>query len=120
MNHLLLFVFCILAFEVLKRLHFIDQIKQMVNIFYKVIGIIRNKRISDHWKEIIVPNYALSMMKYSLFIILQLLLLVVIFILISLISNDLITYAVSVYGIIESIAFISILLAFKKYSPRNE
>ena len=107
MNHLILFVICLLSVEIFIRSNYITLIKSLTKVSKKAISTILNRNISDHWKENIVPKYSLQMMKYSLQMLLTIFLIIVIFVCADNFSRGFIAFTLSWDGIIESI-----LLAF--------
>ena len=79
MIHLLLLLVCILSVEVFIILNFLSHLDSILKVTKRVTYIIPNNNISDHWKEKVIPTYALRMMKYSLRILLILLLIISLF-----------------------------------------
>ena len=61
--------------------------------------------ISDHWKEKVIHGYALRIMKYSLQILLILLLIMSLFFIVDFFFNDFLAFTFSWIVIIESIVF---------------
>jgi hypothetical protein len=56
------------------------KIKHMMSTINKSIKVVRSNRISDHWKEVVLVNYAIEILKlvfYYLFFIMVILLLIV-------------------------------------------
>jgi len=58
---LLLLLAAVLASEVLLRLPLLAQARHIVSITRKSAATIRSSRISDHWKERVLPAYSLRM-----------------------------------------------------------
>jgi len=106
MIHFFLLLVCILSVEVFLRLNFLSYIESILNVTKRVIYIIRQNNISDHWKEKIVPAYALRIMKYSLQILLILLLVMSLFFVVSYFFNDFPKFIFSLVGIAESMIFV--------------
>ena len=102
MNHLILFVLCLLVVEIFIRSNYIPLINSIIKVSKKAIYIILNKNISDHWKENIIPKYSLLMMKYSLQMLLFLFLIIFIFVIVDSFSSEFLTFTLSWNGIIES------------------
>ena len=65
MIHLLLSLICILSVEVFIRFNFLSLLDSMLKVIKKVTYVIPQNNISDHWKEKVIPAYALKIMKYS-------------------------------------------------------
>ena len=107
MNHLILFVLCLLSVEIFIRSNYIYTINSTIKVSKKAIHTILNKNISDHWKENIIPKYSLQMMKYSMQMIFILFLIIFIFVITDKLVSGFLAFTFSWNGIIESI-----LLAF--------
>ena len=103
MNHLILFVICLLFVEIFIRSNYIFLIKSTIKYYKKAISTILNKNISDHWKENIIPKYSLHMIKYSLQMLLILFLIICIFVIANNLSSEFLAFTLSWSGIIESI-----------------
>ena len=105
MIHLLLSLVCILSVEVFIRLNFLSHLDSILKVTKKVTNIIPKNNISDHWKEKVIPVYALRIMKYSLQILLILLLIISLFFIVGFFLNDFLASTLSLVGIIESMVF---------------
>ena len=105
MVHLLLSLVCILSVEVFIRLNFLSHLKLIIKVTKRVIFVIPKNNISDHWKEKVIPAYALRIMKYSLQILLILLLILSFFFIADLFYNNFLVFTLSLLGMIESMVF---------------
>ena len=105
MIHILLLLVCVLSVEVFIRFNFLSLLDSILKVTKKVIYVIPQNNISDHWKEKVVPAYALRTMKYSLQILLILLLILSFFIVVDFFFNDFFALTLSLIGIVESIVF---------------
>lgn len=105
MIHLLLLLVCILSVEVFIRLNFLSHLDSILKVTKRVTYVIPNNNISDHWKEKVIPAYALRIMKYSLQILLILLLILSLFFVADYFFNDFLAFTFSLIGITESIVF---------------
>ena len=105
MIHLLLSLVCILSVEVFIRLNFLSHLDSILKVTKKVTYVIPNNNISDHWKEKVIPEYALKIMQYSLQILLILLLIMSLFLITNYFFNDFLAFTFSWIGIIESMVF---------------
>lgn len=105
MTHLLLLFVCILSVEVFIRLSFISHLNSILKVTKRVIHVIPKNKISDHWKEKVIPEYALRIMKYSLQILLILFLIMSLFFIADFFYNNLLAFTLSFMGIIESSVF---------------
>ena len=103
MIHLLLLLVCIVSVEVFIRLNFLTHLDSILKVTKKVTYVIPKNNISDHWKEKAIPKYALRIMKYSLQIVLILLLILSLFFITNFLHHNFITFTLSLIGIIESI-----------------
>ena len=105
MNHLLLSLICILSVEVFIRLNFLSYLDSILKVTKRVAYIIPKSNISDNWKEKVIPAYALRIMKYSLQILLILLIIISLFLIADFFFNDFLVFTFSWIGIIESMVF---------------
>ena len=105
MIHLLLSLICILSVEVFIRLNFLSHLDSILKVTKRVTYVIPQDNISDRWKEKVIPAYALRIMKYSLQILLILLLILSLFLIADFFFNDFLAFTFSWIGIIESMVF---------------
>ena len=113
LDHVYLIVACVFSIELLIRLNLIGYVNLVIKISRKVFHIILTSRISEHWKEKVVPTYAFILLKNSLSILGVLLLIILIFLGFTILSDDLLKLIVSVTGIIESIVISLIYLKLR-------
>jgi len=118
MTHIFLLLVCILAVEIFIKSNFLFTLDIFSKIIKKVVHVVASKNISDHWKEKILPVYALRIMKYSLHILIVLLFIIFLFITANYFNNDLLLYIFSFIGIIESLVFSSVYLFLRKSLDR--
>lgn len=102
-NHFALFLGCIFSIEIIFRFKFALILKSNLKFSKKAAYIILNKNISDHWKEKIIPAYALNIMKLSVQIFLILSCIILYFTVIDLFLIGFFKFIFSTIGIIESI-----------------
>lgn len=105
MIHYVLLLVCVLSVEVFIQFHFLLILDSILKVTRKVIYVIPQDNISDHWKEKVIPAYALRMMKYSLQILLVLLLIITLFFVADLCFNNFLAFTLSFFGIMESMIF---------------
>ena len=105
MIHLLLLLICVLSVEVFIRLNFLSLLDSIQKATRKVTYVIPQDNISDHWKEKVVPAYALRIMKHSLQILLILLVILSLFLIAGFFFNDFLALTLSIFGILESLVF---------------
>ena len=105
MIHLVLLLVCFLSVEVFIRFSFLSNLDSILKVAKKVTYVIPKNNISDHWKEKVIPAYAVRIMKYSLQIVLILLLILSLFFIAEFFFKNFLVLALSVIGILESIVF---------------
>ena len=105
MIHLVLLLVCIISVEVFIRLNFLSLLDSILKVTKKVTYVISKDNISDHWKEKVIPAYAFRMMKYSLHILLILLLILSLFLIADFFFIDFLALTLSLIGITESMVF---------------
>jgi hypothetical protein len=114
MSHFILLITCIISVEVFIRLNFLSILDSILQVTRKVTFVIPADNISDHWKEKVVPAYALKIMKYSSQIFLILLIMLSLFFVADSLRNGFLEYTLSLMGIIESILFAWGYIYFRK------
>lgn len=119
MIHAFLLLFCILSVEILIKSNLLSLLGLFYKIIKKVIYVVASENISDHWKEKILLAYALSIMKYSLQILIIFIFIIFIFITEDYFNNDLRYLIFSFIGIIEALVF-SLGYFFLRKSVINE
>ena len=105
MIHLFLLLVCILSVEFFIRLNFLSYLDSILKVIRRVTYVVPKSNISDHWKEKVIPAYALRIMKYSLQILLILFLIISLFLIADFFFNDFLAFTFSWIGIIESMVF---------------
>jgi hypothetical protein len=120
MIHIYLFLICILSVEIILRFSLLERLRD-INLFSKkIFQVLTSKNISDHWKEIIIPAYSLSMMRFSLSILVTLLIVIFLFLIMNFIFEGFLAHLFSTYGIIESMLMSSFYLFLKSRLIANE
>ena len=114
MTHLLLLLVCILSVEILIRLNFLFFLGSILKVTRKVTHVLPQNKISDHWKEKIIPAYALKLMQYSVRMFFILLLVLSLFFITDFFLHDFLNFSISLIGISESIIFGFIYLILRK------
>jgi len=75
----------------------------MLKATKKITYVIPQNKISDHWKEKVVTAYSLKIMKYSLQILLPLLVICSVMVLADFVFNNFLSLALSLVGAAESV-----------------
>ena len=114
MNQIILLFICILSVEVLHRSNFLANLNSIVNITKKVTNTLTSKNISDHWKEIVIPVYALKIMKHSFQILLILLCILSLLITADLLLDGFIAFTLSFSGVFGSAVFSCVYVPLRK------
>ena len=115
LNHITQVICCMFSVELLIRSDIKLIFSSLLAVFEKSIKVMKSDKISDCWKEKIIPFYAISMFKYSIHSFFILGLIVFIFFFSSLFVNDFIHFSISPVGIIESIIFCMGYLKIRKF-----
>ena len=103
LNYVYLIVACVISIELLIRLNLMSYVNSVVKISRKVLHIIITSRISDHWKEKMVPTYAFILLKNSLLILGILFLIILVFSSFIVLSSKFLALILSVTGVATSI-----------------
>ena len=114
MNHLILLVICLISIEIFIRSNYFFLIHSLIKVCKKATRIISSEKISDHWKENIIPQYSIQMMKYSIQMLLIFLSIIFIFIISDNIFSGFLSLIFSINGIFESILFAFSYAYFRK------
>tara|TARA_B100001750_G_scaffold246189_1_gene267746 strand:- start:1298 stop:1657 length:360 start_codon:yes stop_codon:yes gene_type:complete len=115
MNHLILSLLCVISIETFSKSNFLIQLQSIIEIIRKVFKVISSSKVSDHWKEVVIPHYALSMMRHSLKVLLTLIAIIAFFLMPSLFLEGFIDFLISFMGIIESILFAFLYIKLKSF-----
>ena len=105
MIHFLTFVVCILSLEIFIRSNFTHILASLLKVTIKVVNVLAQKNISDHWKERAIPAYAFKMMQYSLRMLLILISILSLFFTSNYWFEGFINFSVSLMGIAETVVF---------------
>ena len=105
MNFIVLFFFVIVSIEIIIQFKYFFLVNFLISLFKKANKVILNKRISDHWKEKVIPEYSLRMIKSSLSMLLIFLVIIFIFSIAAKFNEDFLSLVFSIKGIVGSILF---------------
>ena len=106
MNHLILLLVCTLSVEIFVRSNLSSILSSALKVSMRVAHVITSVNISDHWKEKVVPAYALRLMKHSLQMLFVILLILFLFLATEFFVNDFFVFSLSLIGVLESIFFV--------------
>jgi len=104
-NHLILAVFVVFTIELFVRMDAFGFVQKMVEKFSSFVKLMLSNSISDHWKEKVIPKYALIIIINALKFLGVLLLIVVVFSGLGWIFDGFFIFSISVVGIIEMLIF---------------
>ena len=114
-DYIFLALTCFLSVEIIFRLKFFSHIHVISRRSSKVLKIISSSIISDHWKERVVPAYALIILKESLIILGILGLVILTVAIFSLIASNFLELLLSFEGVLTSL-----IISFIYYKLRNQ
>ena len=104
-NHLILAVFVVVTIELFVRMDAFGFVQKMVEKFSSFVKLMLSNSISDHWKEKVIPKYALIIIINALKFLGVLLLIVGMFSGLGWIFDGFFKFSISVVGIIEMLIF---------------
>ncbi len=105
MYHLILLLICILSVEIFILSNILLILSTILKITRKIIHIIFNNNISDHWKERVILSYSLTIMKCSIQVLLILLFTLCLFLIAEYLLSNFLYHVFSFVGVAESIVF---------------
>jgi hypothetical protein len=114
-NHVTIIICCILSIEIFIRFNLNIRLYSVLRISKKVYRIIKSSKVSSHWKEKMVPYYALEIFKISFSMYLILFSIVLIYFLPYIFKISIIEYCLSYKGVIETLFISFIYLKIRFY-----
>lgn len=115
MSHVLAIALCSFSVEFLFRFHFFSwpgKIKKLLVLTFRVIS---SQRISDHWKELVIPRYASEIIKACIGIIATLSVVIFVFYLATLIDADLTQFLFSPSGAVLSLFYSGLYFKLRRF-----
>ena len=116
MVHIALIICCILSVEIFIRLKFQSIIFSLKVITSKTAKVLNSEKISDCWKEKIIPYYAITLLRYSIKSFFVLIMIICVFAISGFLFDDFIPLCFSTLGIIESIIICLIYMKIRKFA----
>jgi hypothetical protein len=104
----------VLAIEIFLRLGFVTTLMAVLEISKKAYRVILSPKISDHWKEAIIPRYSIALMQSCLRMLIILMLMASAFLLADLLYPGTLRHALSLPGLFESLLFAFIYIRVKR------
>ena len=105
MNHLALLILCALSVEIIFSLNPVRQFKSIKILSVKLRNLIFNPKISDHWKETLVPYYAVSILVRLIKLLFKTVFIFILFFLTDLVLEGFYTLVISWWGMLELTVF---------------
>ena len=105
MNYIILIIFLIVSIEIIIKSKYLFLVNSLICLLKKANKVIISERISDNWKEKVIPQYSLSMFKYSLTMLLIFSVIIILFFIAGKLNVDFINLVFSLKGIVWSILF---------------
>lgn len=68
MSLVIALIIAILGLEYILRVPLVRHVNLLIKVAKKSLRIIRSRKVSDHWKEIVLLRYARDLCKHTLFI----------------------------------------------------
>ena len=115
LNYFFLIALCIACVEVVLQLKLLDSIVVVKRNICKSYFVISSAKISDHWKEKMVPVYALFILRSALFILIILVLIISALYFVTLQSREFLAFIFSINGILTSVLVPFSYLKIKTY-----
>ena len=113
-NYFILAVFCIVAIELFVRIDALVFVHKMYEKLSNFAKLMSSKNISDHWKERVIPSYALIIIINALKFLGVLLLIMALFIGLALLFDGFFQFSISVVGIVEMLIFSPLYLKIRQ------
>ena len=104
-DHAVLLVLCVLSVEIVVRSSLLNALGAILHVTGKAAFVMSRNSISDHWKEKVVPEYALRLLKLSTRVSLVVLVVLFLFVAADYVLGSFRALALSLIGAIESVLF---------------
>lgn len=114
MINIILLLNIIICCEILNGLKYFSLLKSLLKLIEKSRFIVTQNKISDHWKEKIIPIYSLKIMRLSFYMLLIFLIFFFLFYFVDIFVNDFLNFLFSVKGIFSSIIYTFLYLYIKR------
>ena len=114
MNFALLVLLCILIIEAVFRFNLINNLFLIYKTLYVVFSTILNKKISDHWKEKVIPIYAFNIIITSIKIFLIIMFIAILFLVAIKYKAGFLEFSISLPGALAALFFSFIYLGLRK------
>ena len=112
--HFSLIFACVGAVEIFIRFKFYSILGFFPTILNQVRRVLFSKQISDHWKEKVIPHYAVLLFRTSLKALILILGVILIFLIPALLLKDFLSLTLSFLGVTESMIIVVIYIKIRK------
>jgi hypothetical protein len=113
-NYFILAIFCAVAIELFVRIDALVFVHKMYEKFSSFAKLMSTKNVSDHWKEKVIPSYALIIIINALKFLGVLLLIVALFTGLVLFFDGFFQFSMSAIGIVEMLLFSLLYLKIRQ------
>jgi hypothetical protein len=113
-NYFILAIFVVVAIELFVRIDALVFVHKMYEKLSNFAKLMSSKNISDHWKERVIPSYALIIIINALKFLGVLLLIMALFIGLALLFDGFFQFSISVVGIVEMLIFSPLYLKIRQ------
>jgi len=104
-NYFILAIFCVVVVEFFLRIDALSFVHKMVEKFLSFAKLMSSNNISDHWKERVIPKYALIIIINALKFLGVLLLIAGVFVGLHFLFDDFLQFSISTIGIVSMLVF---------------
>lgn len=108
MVYTILIITLVTSIEIFQISKFLYRVNLMIIFTKKSLKVLRSERISDHWKERIIPTYAWKLMKLAIQILMIKMFIFAIFLIVNFYFDGFIEITLSLSGLFVSIIFVMI------------
>ena len=115
-NQILLVCSCLVIYEFIQLVNFINIVKSNLKIYQKILKLFKYKNVSDFRKEKLVLNYSRSLFVISIKIFLILSLIITFMIILNLVSE---TFFDSIFSILSIIELSIVVMIYHQFRKNN-
>jgi len=113
-NYFILAIFCVVLIELFIRIDALVFVHKMYEKFSSFAKLMSSKNISDHWKEKVIPSYALIIIINALKFLGVLFLIAAMFTGLVFLFDGFFQFSISVAGIVEMLLFSLLYLKIRQ------
>ena len=109
----LLSILCVISVELIIRTKVFQHLSIVTKTSKRATSLMTSKKISDHWKEKVLPAYSLNILKASITMLVTFLMIIALFLIASKASASFLSYTLSAIGIVHAIALSAIYVKIR-------